>query len=602
MATTVPPRSAVAPEHTWNAPSVFPSVQAWEAAYNDVIESLPQVERFKGHLADSPGTLADALELSQQLAQTVGKIYVYSTMSHSVDTTDQAAAAMDSQARSLYGRLLAAASFVDPELLAIGKDKLQQWIDQEPRLALYAHYVDNLFRLHEHVRSAEVEEVLGLLVDPFSTVRATATMLTNADMTFEPAMSSQGEKIPVAQSNQVPLMLNGDREVRRTGWENYMDAHLAVKNTLASNLAAAVKQDVFTARVRCYQSALEAALAPNNIPFQVFHNLIDTFRRHLPTWHRYWAIRKRALGYDTLRTYDVWAPLTEYSPEVPFAQAVEWICEGMRPLGEEYVRILRQGCLADRWVDIYPNQGKRAGAFSSGSPGTHPFIMMSYSSSLKAASTLAHELGHSMHSYFTWQNQPQVYSDYSLFVAEVASNFNQAMVRAHLLKTNPDPRFQIAVIEEAMDNFHRYFFIMPTLARFELELHERTERGQAITADDMINLMADLYTEGYGTEATVDRQRDGITWATFGHLYANFYVFQYATGISGAHALAQRILSGEPGAAEDYWTFLKAGNSLYSLDALKRAGVDLTTPEPVERTFGVLSDMIDRLEKLVGVR
>jgi oligoendopeptidase F len=260
--------------------------------------------------------------------------------------------------------------------------------------------------------------------------------------------------------------------------------------------------------------------------------------------------------------------------------------------------VLRRGCLEDRWVDVYPNQGKRQGAFSSGSKGTHPFIVMSYNENLNSVSTLAHELGHSMHSYLTWQHQPVVYSDYSLFVAEVASNFHQAMVRAYLLKTNPAPAFQIAVIEEAMFNFHRYFFIMPTLAIFELELHERVERGEGLTADALIALMADLFDDGYGGEVHVDRERAGITWAEFGHLYANFYVFQYATGISAAHALAKSILDGRPGAAEAYLSFLSAGNSLYALDALKLAGVDMATPGAVEQTYAVLSDYVDRLDHL----
>jgi len=262
--------------------------------------------------------------------------------------------------------------------------------------------------------------------------------------------------------------------------------------------------------------------------------------------------------------------------------------------------VLRRGCLEQRWVDIYPNEGKKLGAFSYGAPGTYPFINMSYANTLGSLSTLAHELGHSMHSYLTWQNQPQVYSSYSMFVAEVASNFNQAMVRANLFKTNSDPNFQIALIEEAMDNFHRYFFIMPTLARFELETHQRIERGEPLTADIMIGLMADLFSEGYGSEMHVDRERVGITWATFPHLYSNYYVFQYATGISAAHALAGRILEGANGAAEAYLGFLKAGSSLYPVDALKRAGVDMATPEAVERTYGVLAEYVDRLDKLTN--
>jgi oligoendopeptidase F len=250
-------------------------------------------------------------------------------------------------------------------------------------------------------------------------------------------------------------------------------------------------------------------------------------------------------------------------------------------------------------VDYACNKGKREGAFSSGAYDTHPFIMMSYNDDLFSLSTLAHELGHSMHSYYSRRTQPYIYSRYSLFVAEVASNFNQAMVRDHLFKTQTDPAFQIALIEEAMSNYHRYFFIMPTLARFELEMHERLERGAPLNADGMIDLMADLFKEGYGAEVEFDHDRIGITWAQFAHLYMNFYVYMYATGISGAHALAQDILDGVPGAAEKYLVFLKAGGSLYPLDALRMAGVDLTAPEPVEQAFAVLADLVGRLEKLI---
>jgi len=598
---SLPPRSAIAPEHTWNAPSVFPSAEAWAAERESVAAALPAFEsRFKGHLADGPATLLEFFDGLSDLYGRAGKVLVYAGMESSVDTADQAAAAMDSQANSLYSQVLAAAAFAGPEILALGRDTISGWMEQEPRLRIYAHYFDNLFRQQAHIRSAEVEAILGQLADPFGSVSTTAKLLANADLQFRPATGADGSSATVAQSTIAELMLAPDRELRRTAWESYTDGYLSCKNAFANNLATALKQAAFLARVRGHGSALESALFPYNIPVEVFHTLIDTFRRHLPIWHRYWALRRRALGVDTLYPYDVWAPLTDAQPQVPYTQAVEWIAEGMRPLGSEYVEALRQGCLRDRWVDIYPNQGKRQGAFSSGWKGTYPFIMMSYNDSLNSLSTLAHELGHSMHSYLAWQHQPMIYSDYSLFVAEVASNFNQAMVRAHLLATQDDPGFQIALIEEAMYNFHRYLFQMPTLARFELEMHARTERGEGLTASLMIERMADLFEEGYGGEMAVDRDRVGIAWAQFGHLYTDFYVFQYATGISAAHALAQGILDGKPGAADAYLEFLKAGGSLYPLDALRLAGVDLTSPAPVEAAFGVLAGYVDRLERLVG--
>jgi oligoendopeptidase F len=596
----VPLRSDIPDRFKWNAPSVFESGSAWQAEFDAVAARLPEVEQFRGHLGDGPTVLADALALIDELVERMGKIQVYAIMDQAVDMTDQAATRRSGQTQGLAAKGQAAMAFVEPELLDIGRETLAQWIENEPRLADLTHYVDDLFRKQAHIRSAEVEQVLGMLSDPFRSASSTADMLTNADFEFEPAQASDGSKLPFTQGTLDKLLASADREARRTAWENYRDLYLAYKNTLAAGLVTSLKQNVFDMRVRGHSSTLAAALFEQNVPVEVFHNLVDTFRKNLPTWHRYWAVRRRALGVDELFPYDVWAPLTEDQSHVPYEQAIEWICEGLAPMGEPYVKEVRQGCLQDRWVDVYPNRGKQAGAFSSGSYATHPFIMMSYNDDLFSLSTLAHELGHSMHSLLTHQHQPIRYSRYSLFVAEVASNFHQAMVRAHLLDTIDDVRFQINLIEEAMSNFHRYFFIMPTLARFELETHQRIERGEGLTADDMIDLMTGLFAEGYGDEMAFDRDRVGITWATFGHLYIDYYVYQYATGISGANALARGVLSGKEGAVDAYLSFLQAGGSMYALDVLKMAGVDLTTPEPVEIAFGVLSDLVDRLEALVG--
>lgn len=597
--TQIPQRGEVAPEYTWDTASVFASQADWEAEYARIERELPELARFRGHLADGPDTLAEYLDASERLANAADRVYFYGSMLHNTNTADQAASAVHERGVGLMARTYTACAFAEPELLALGLEQLRAWA-ADPRLARYAHAFDQLERKQAHVRSAEVEELLGQLRAPFDGAESIHAILCDADMRFAPAQAADSA-VEVAQGNISALLTSPSQATRRAAWESYADAHLALKNTMAACLATGVKQHVFSARARRYGSALDAALASNFIPTEVFHNLIDTYKQNLPTWQRYWRVRRRALGYEKLHVYDIKAPLTANMPRVPFGQALDWIGAGMLPLGNEYVSVMRDGVSEQRWVDVYPNQGKRMGAYSHGVPGTHPFILMSYNDDIFSMSTLAHELGHSMHSYYTWQTQPLAYSDYTIFVAEVASNFNQALVRAHLLETNRDRDFQIAVIEEAMANFHRYFFIMPTLARFELAIHQQVERGEALTADGMIGLMADLFAEGYGDEVEVDRERVGITWAQFStHLYSNFYVYQYATGISAAHALAGGVLTGAPGAVENYLAFLKSGASLYPLDALKLAGVDMTTPAPVEAAFGTLAGLVDRLEALVG--
>jgi oligoendopeptidase F len=593
-------RSAIPDRYKWDPYSIFPSQAAWEAAIDETDAMIATAAQFRGRLREGPHVINEFLGLSEAILRNVGQITVFATMFYAVDTNDREASAMRDRAIGLQARASAALAFGEPELLAIGGEQLLAWAERDEHLATYTHYFERLIARAAHIRSAEIEELLGQVRDPFAAASAIHGVLANAELHFPPARDSQGVAHEITQGTINALITHPDRTLRKNAWEGYADAHIAVENTMAQCLAAGVKQNVFIARARRYASALEAALKPNFIPLEVFHNLIATFERHLPVWHRYWRVRRAALGIDELHVYDTKAPLA--TPlVVPYEQAIEWICEGMAPLGAEYVQIMRRGLQEQRWVDVYPNRGKRAGAFSTGAPGTHPFIMMSYNDDIFSLSTLAHELGHSMHSYYTRRTQPVIYTNYGLFLAEVASNFNQALVRDYLFKTLPDRNAQIAIIEEAMANFHRYFFVMPTLARFELIIHQRAERGQPLTATIFNELMADLFAEGYGSEVVVDRGRVGNTWAQFStHLYSNFYVYQYATGIAGAHALAAPILAGEAGAAERYINeFLKAGGSRFPLEVLRRAGVDLASPEPIERTFAIMASYIDRLEALV---
>jgi len=594
------PRSKVGKEQTWNAESVFTTPEQFDTAVNELLNSLPDVKKFQGRLGESVDTFLEAMLVMDALDQRASKMRVYATMSSAVDANDAAAAAMNSKAMAALAQAGAAASYLEPELLAIGESTLRGWIDSDPRMKLYDFFFTDLFRKQAHVRSAEVEELMGMLRDPFQAVRMTAGAIANADFKFKAAKDSKGNKLELTQSTKNSLLHSPDRKTRKTAWNNYNDKYLEFKNTLAGNLAASIKSNVFNMKARGFNSSLEATLFNGNVPVEMFHNLLNIFQKNLPMWHKYWRIRRKALGVKTLQPYDIWAPLSSKKHKVPFETAVNWICEGLAPMGDEYVSTMRKGCLEDRWVDWAPNAGKREGAFSTRVPSdTHPFIMMSYTDDVGSMSTLSHELGHSIHAYYASRAQPMMYYTYPSIIAETASNFNQAMTRAHLLKTKTEKSFQIALLEEAMGNFHRYFFIMPTLARFELATHERAEKGQPLTADYMNNLMADLFSEGYGGEMNVNRDRVGITWGTFTtHLYIDFYSFQYAIGISAAHAIAKRVLDGVSGAAQDHINFLKAGSSTSPMDVYKTAGIDMTSTQPIEDAFAMLNEYIDQLGEL----
>jgi oligoendopeptidase F len=595
-------RSDIDKKYLWNAESVFLDRAAWRAELSAVDELLPALAGKAGSVASGGASaLADLIEQMLGLYERMGKLLVYASMSQAVDSLDVEAQGMSGQASGLAGRFMAASSFIEPELIALGEGKLSSWMKAEPRLAEYRHYyLDNLFRKQAHVRSPEVEELLGQVFEVFQGADSIHDLLIDADMKFASAVGEGGAEAEVAQGTIDKLLSSPDRELRRSAWKSYCNEHIEHENSLAASLSTALKRDVFNARARRFGSSLEAALFEGNIPRSVYDNAIATFRKNLPIWHRYWRVRRKALGLEKLEHCDIWAPISKKPPVIPYERGVDYICEALAPLGQDYVRALRRGVLEERWVDVYPSVGKSSGAFSGGWKGTHPFVKMQYGDDLSSLSTLVHELGHSMHSWHTNAHQNALYADYSIFVAEVASNFNQAMLRAHLFDVERDPQFQIAVIEEAMDNLHRYFFIMPTLARFELEMHERVERGGSATAEDMNELMADLFAEGYGDELEVDRHREGSTWAQFSHLYMNYYVFQYETGISAAHALAAPILAGDAAAAERYIGFLSAGSSDYPVEVLKKAGVDMRSPEAIEKCYAVLSGLVDRLESLTN--
>ncbi|MEJ2513362.1 MAG: M3 family metallopeptidase, partial [Anaerolineales bacterium] len=433
-------RADFPPESKWKPEDVYPTWKDFEADYDAALAELPKLGAYKGKLKDGPSVMADYLEETVKLIPRVIQMMSYANFAMSVDSADQVPKAYVGQAMSLAGQLGAVTAFAEPEMLEIG-EKLLEWTEQEPRLAIYHHYFDDLLRQKEHMRSAEVEEVLGLLAEPFAQIQRTASELAGADIKFEPAVDSEGQTHPVTQGALDTNASNPDRQVRRTAWENFCDGYASHINTFASNYLAHVKAQVFNMRVRGYSSVLESRLKPYKVPLEVFHNLLDTFKANLPTWHKYWDVKRRALGYDKLYPYDIWAPLGTNPPKLSFKEAVEMIVEGNAPLGEEYTSVLRKGCLEGHWVDWAPNDTKRQGAFSSGGKEKlPPLIMMSFHDDVSGLSTLSHELGHSMHTHFMNQHQPLIYtiSYPSMTLAETASNTNQAMTRAFLRESKAD--------------------------------------------------------------------------------------------------------------------------------------------------------------------
>jgi oligoendopeptidase F len=600
MTKTLPRRDEVSLDATWDLESMFATPDAWEAGFAKLESELPALAAYKGRLTESAVTLAGYIHLIDRLTPDLIKLYNYAERGFDVDTTNQANAARVGRVQGLAARFGAASAFAEPEILSLERETISRFAGAEPSLKTYKHYFDNLLRQKSHVRSAEVEEVMARASDALGAPANVYTVLANADMRFVEARTTRKKRVQVAQGSIDELLASPDRDLRKSAWESYADGYIGMKNTFAEVMAAKVKATVLRARVRHYPDALTASLAPNNIPNEVYHNVIDACNRNIGIWHRYWDIRRRALNLDNMEVCDIFAPLAK-PPKVTYKQSVKWIVDGLRPLGRKYVDAVRKGVTVDRWVDIYPNQGKRDGAYSAGSYGTKPFIFMSYSDQgLGSLSTLAHEIGHSMHTLLTCQTQPFVYSNYSMFAAEVASNFDQALVRARLLELGRGREFEIAVIQEAMDNFHRYLFLMPILSQFEHWMHTLLEQGGALTADAMSTRLTDLFKQGYGDAVNVDGPRVGVTWMQFSHFYADYYVWQYASGISAANALADGVLKKEPHAADRYLDFLKAGSSMYPIEALQMAGIDMTQPEPMDRAFGVLAGFVDRLEKLVA--
>jgi oligoendopeptidase F len=598
----LPARGDVPLAERWDLESVFPTTAAWEAACAAANARLAEFERYRDRLGESASSLLAALLSRDEIGAAVERVTVFATLRRSEDATDTGAAALVDRGQALRTRFAAATAYFEPEIAALDPGTIETFFAADAGLIPFRHAVERIQRRRAHIRSAEVEEVLARATDVALATDSVHDALENGELPFSPIDDQAGQPVTLGQSNLQRYLRSADRRVRRAAWESGADAYLGFRHTFAAALAGSLKKDVFYANARGYQTALNAALDRDAIPTEVYHRLIETVRANFPTWHRYFRVRRRLLGLaeGDFRPQDIAAPLSTNDPAVSWDEGVDLICASLAPLGGDYVNAVRQG-VADRWVDRAANVGKHGGAFSWGSHGTNPFISMTYKDDLFSVSTLTHELGHSMHSFLAWKAQPATYSEYSMFAAEVASNLHQALLGKHLLAMDDRSDWQTAVLEERTNNLLRYLFTMPILAQIELDAHTRIEAGEAVTADDLDAVALRAFGEGYGGELALDdedRARLAVTWARFGHLYTAYYVFQYATGIAAAAAIAQMISDEGASAAERYLDFLRTGDARYPIDALRDVGVDMRSPEPVQRAFDILAGYVDRLEVL----
>ncbi|ALC80743.1 oligopeptidase PepB [Bacillus gobiensis] len=594
----LPVRSEVNEEYTWRLTDIFSTDEDWNKEFDEVKAALPKLGEFKGKLGATADNLYEALTYQDHLMERLGKLYTYAHMRSDQDTGNSFYQAMQDRAANLYTQAASIGSYVVPEILSIQEDKLQQFLLEKEELRLYSHALDEINRERPHVLSEKEEALLAEASDALSASDNTFGMLNNADLSFPKITDEDGDETEVTHGRFITFMESENRDVRKAAFKAVYDTYGSFKNTFAATLSGTVKKDNFYARVKNYKSAREAALSRNNIPEEVYENLVNTVNKNLHLLHRYVALRKKVLELDELHMYDLYTPLVkEVEMKVSYDEAKKKMLEGLEPLGEEYLSLVKEG-LDNRWVDVYENKGKRSGAYSSGTYGTNPYILMNWQDNVSNLFTLAHEFGHSIHSYYTRNNQPYPYGNYSIFVAEVASTTNEALLGKYLLKTVKEEKERLYLLNYMLEGFRGTVFRQTMFAEFEHLIHKKAQDGEPLTPELLTKLYYDLNKKYYGDEIVVDEEI-GLEWSRIPHFYYNYYVYQYATGYSAAQALSNQILEeGEP-AVTRFVDYLKAGSSDYPIEVLKKAGVDMTSPEPIEAACKVFEEQLNELEELL---
>lgn len=601
MAQDIPERAAIPARYKWDLTDMYADAEAWEADKARLEALLPSLEAYRGRLGESGETLLAAIHQSEDISKIVGNLYVYAGLKSFEDTRVSDNSARFSEAQTLYAQYNEVASFFSPELLAIPEARLAEMINTTPGLALYRHYLDEESRMRPYTLSAAEERLLAMAGDALGKFSSVFSAIDNADLQFGTVINEDGEEVELTKSRYGALLHSPDRNVREAAWKGLFRAYQALNHTLAANYEGHVKSRTFTAKARGFNSRLEAATYSNGIPTEVYHNLITAARSGTEPLQRYLRLRQDVLGVERLEIWDLYAPIVEPTiDDVSFEEAKTIVAEALEPLGEDYLEVYWKG-FDEGWVDAFENAGKRGGAYSWGTYTSKPYLSMNFEGTLNDVSTLAHEYGHSIHSYLTRATQPYVYGDYRIFIAEIASMTNEAILMQKLLKEATSAAERAYLLSSYLDEFRGGFYRQASFADFEMQAHAKVEAGEALTAETLNTIYADVFKAYYGDAVHAD-ELNQIEWSRIPHFLRgdNFYVYQYSTSFVAATALAKQILEeGEP-ARERFLDMLRSGSSDYPIELLKKAGIDMTSPQPVYDTIEVFDDYVTQLEEALA--
>lgn len=595
----LPARDEIPDQYKWKLEDIYETDALWEDDFQLLEKLTAEIASFKDRLGQSAGTLLTVLQMEEKLQELAEKVYVYARMRRDEENSNPIYQALTDRAEGLNVRAEAALSFIVPEIIAIPPETLDRFRQEEKALAYYDFALEELLRFAPHSLSAQEEEIMALAGDVLQSPASIFTMLNNADLTFPSIRDETGQEVEVTHGRYMQFMESSDRRVRQEAFTALYSSYRKLKNTLAATISNNVKKDVFYTRVRKYPNTIEASLFADNIPPQVYDNLITTVRNNLDSMYRYVSLRKKMLGLSELHMYDLYTPMVkDISWVVPYAEAVQLVRRGLAPLGSAYGETLTQA-LSAGWIDVYENKAKTSGAYSWGPYGVHPYVLLNYQDNLNSAFTLAHELGHAMHSYYSYREQPYIYAHYKIFTAEVASTVNESLLMNHLLSIETDHNKKLYLLNHYLEEFRGTVFRQTMFAEFEKIIHEQAEAGVALTPALLSDIYRRLNIDYYGPDIVVDEDIDW-EWSRIPHFYSSYYVYKYATGFSAATAIAQQILAAGAPAVDRYIKFLKMGGSGYPLDLLKSAGVDMSKPQPIQDGLNLFASLLEQMENLTA--